>query len=155
MRFFDLELNFALFQLAKEIVQNMKKSDEAKINFQGFFVGDPVTDPIENTKGRYDTWYGHQLVSLTTYLNYVNQCNDGVLYYTQNCANATQLMSNEIGNGIDFEGLDYPLCKLNRTNNSTKYGDDKITSLFDIVINFNEKLSPVYTLYYINYNYKM
>jgi hypothetical protein len=59
--------------LAKYIVQSGAMASGA-INFKGFAVGNPYTDPIENVIGSIDTLYGHSLVPHPTYDKWVKLC---------------------------------------------------------------------------------
>jgi len=100
--------------LAKQIVEGNNQGNTPQINFKGVFVGNPYTDPHENAKGMYDTWYGHQMVSYPSWNTWFLKCDDGD---TSNvaCDNAIVALNDEIG-GVDPYALDYPVCndKLNQ-----------------------------------------
>ena len=101
------------------------------MNFKGLFVGNPYTDPVENAKGQYDTWYGHQLTSLPTYLDYLAACDDGEKYYSDECEAAELLLTKEVGD-IDPYALDFPVCNRNLSMLHSDYFD---------FISYSEKLS--------------
>jgi len=80
----------------------------------GVFVGNPYTDPHENAKGMYDTWYGHQMVSYPSWNAWFIKCNDGDSGGSA-CDAAIGQLNTGIG-GVDPYALDYPVCndKLNQ-----------------------------------------
>jgi carboxypeptidase C (cathepsin A) len=95
--------------LTQQIIIGNNAGGSPAVNFKGVFLGNPFTDPVENEKGTYDTWYGHQLVSYPTWHTWYVQCNDGSGGGTA-CSNARHAMNNELGNNIDTLALDYPVC---------------------------------------------
>eukprot|EP00485_Elphidium_margaritaceum_P007165 CAMPEP_0202709196 /NCGR_PEP_ID=MMETSP1385-20130828/21322_1 /ASSEMBLY_ACC=CAM_ASM_000861 /TAXON_ID=933848 /ORGANISM="Elphidium margaritaceum" /LENGTH=455 /DNA_ID=CAMNT_0049368383 /DNA_START=169 /DNA_END=1536 /DNA_ORIENTATION=+ len=96
--------------LAQQIVLGNQAGGDPQINFKGFFVGNPYTDPIENQKGQYDTWYGHQLVSLPSWQRWRDECDDGEKSDSVRCAEARAQLTAEVGDKIDPYALDFPVC---------------------------------------------
>jgi len=92
-------------QLAKYIVQH----NDGSINFQGFLVGNPYTDPVENAKGMYDTFFGHSLVSLPAWKQYYSVCKDGEDYNDTDCQNQMAVLEGQVGS-VYLYGLDWPVC---------------------------------------------
>jgi hypothetical protein len=60
--------------LAKVIVDKNIAGTEPKMNFIGFAVGNPFTDPIENAYGRYGTFWGRQLIPRPLYDAWDKRC---------------------------------------------------------------------------------
>eukprot|EP00621_Florenciella_sp_RCC1693_P005607 CAMPEP_0182523910 /NCGR_PEP_ID=MMETSP1323-20130603/1411_1 /TAXON_ID=236787 /ORGANISM="Florenciella parvula, Strain RCC1693" /LENGTH=466 /DNA_ID=CAMNT_0024732387 /DNA_START=55 /DNA_END=1455 /DNA_ORIENTATION=+ len=92
--------------LAKYIVDH---NEEGKINFGGFAVGNPYTDPVENTIGTVDTIYGHQVVPRPTYLHYQELCDNGKVQDNK-CSALQALMWNKQMGDLNPYALDYPVC---------------------------------------------
>eukprot|EP01012_Entosiphon_sulcatum_P013216 TRINITY_DN1848_c0_g1_i1.p1 TRINITY_DN1848_c0_g1~~TRINITY_DN1848_c0_g1_i1.p1 ORF type:complete len:449 (-),score=58.50 TRINITY_DN1848_c0_g1_i1:1106-2452(-) len=90
--------------LAKYIVDN----DDGSLQFKGFLVGNPLTDMVENQKGHYDTFWGHQLVGKALYSQWFDQCHDGNVS-TDACDNFENDMDLQ-ANDIDPYALDFPVC---------------------------------------------
>jgi carboxypeptidase C (cathepsin A) len=92
--------------LAQTIVEGNAAGQNPKINFPGFMVGNPYTDPVSNDYGTYSTFWGHQLVSKPTWDQWVAACptKDPVL-----CAQSEIQMEIQVGD-LDPYALDYPVC---------------------------------------------
>ena len=58
-------------KISPEDVVEMAPAENASANLSA------DTDPVENEKGTFDTWWGHQLVSYPTYESYYKNCKDG------------------------------------------------------------------------------
>jgi len=97
--------------LAQQIELGNKAGGKPKVNLKGVFVGNPYTDPVENAKGMYDTWYGHQLVSFPAWQSWYEHCKDGVDSDSVMCLRATNKLNDQVGNLIDPYALDFPVCK--------------------------------------------
>jgi carboxypeptidase C (cathepsin A) len=67
--------------LAKKIVtKNAANADTSRVlNFKGFAVGNPYTNPYTGIMAMMDTFWGHQLVSLPSWEEYNSNCS-GVPY---------------------------------------------------------------------------
>lgn len=109
--------------LARQIInENADKSNkQPEINFKGFMVGNPYTDPVENAKGCYDTWYGHQLVSKPTYENWYTTCRDGAAPESNTCDGLMSDMQTEVGN-LNPYALDFDVCLSSNGENAKKAG---------------------------------
>lgn len=107
--------------LAKYIVDNNK--DKA-INFKGFLVGNPLTDMVENAKGMYDTWYGHQILPRPVYLEWQKSCQDGA-NMSQYCMNLENTMTNIVTDLIYPYGIDWAVCPGDMIYHSTKHTMDR------------------------------
>jgi len=77
-------------------------------NFKGFLVGNPYTNPLENAKGTYDTWYGHQLLSRPLWLKWFIDCEDG-LNMNETCQKIMREMEIQVSDVYPY-GLDWPVC---------------------------------------------
>jgi len=100
--------------LAKVIVESndaVGEDSDDYINFVGFMVGNPYTDPVENMKGMFDTFWGHQLVPQHVYEQWEKECKFSITSYYSNptCVELEYKMWNQIGD-LDPYALDYPLC---------------------------------------------
>jgi hypothetical protein len=78
--------------LAKVIVDKNIAGTEPKMNFIGFAVGNPFTDPIENAYGRYGTFWGRQLIPRPLYDAWDKRCkgmlwchNDVIMAQRRHC----------------------------------------------------------------------
>jgi hypothetical protein len=95
--------------LGQQIIIGNKNGGNPQVNFKGIFVGNPYTDPVENSIGEYDTWYGHQMVSLPAWKQWYVACQNGNATNAA-CAQAEALLNEEIGD-VDPYALDYPVCE--------------------------------------------
>lgn len=91
--------------LAKYIVDN----NDGAINFKGLAVGNPFTDPVENTVGTVDTLYGHQLVPRATYTKWLKDCQNGQRQTTYCQLLQAKMWNVQMGN-LNPYALDYPVC---------------------------------------------
>ena len=84
--------------LAKQIVlENSRNSNlETKLNFKGFAVGNPYTNPFSGLPAMMETFWGHQLLSLPSWLDFKRNCSD-VPYAEIVDDMASNLNSNSVG----------------------------------------------------------
>jgi carboxypeptidase C (cathepsin A) len=93
--------------LAKYIIDN---NADNSINFKGFAVGNPYTDPVENVIGSIDTLYGHAMVPHYTYDKWRTLCRNGEDPFSDACsALQAEMQYKDIGN-VNPYALDYPVC---------------------------------------------
>eukprot|EP01084_Bolivina_argentea_P106692 190870_1 len=90
--------------LAKYIVDNNKNG---AINFKGFFVGNPMTNPIENAIGSYGTYYGHQLLPKPLWDKWAEKCATTVDPAV--CPELELEMTLKVGDTYPY-GIDWPVC---------------------------------------------
>lgn len=97
--------------LAKQIVDSNASptSGDIKLNFKGFAVGNPYTDPYSGTPAMFDTFWGHQLISKPTYDSYVASCVTSKRPNIKACVEVMTKMNLEVGN-LNPYALDYPVC---------------------------------------------
>ena len=95
--------------LAKQIVDANAAGGNPKLNFKGFAVGNPYTDPYSGTPAMIDTYWGHQLVAKPTYDSYVEKCVKSVKPNARDCATLSNTIINGVGN-LNPYALDYPVC---------------------------------------------
>lgn len=93
--------------LAKQIVDTNALGTNPKLNFKGFAVGNPYTDPYSGTGAMIDTYWGHQLVAKPTYDEYTRACAKSKT--STACSLAAVKVLNSIGN-LNPYALDYPVC---------------------------------------------
>lgn len=93
--------------LAKQIVDSNANTENPKLNFKGFAVGNPYTHPYSGTPAMIDTLWGHQLVAKPIYDEYVRSCTKDKTSAT--CALSTVKVLNGYGN-LNPYALDYPVC---------------------------------------------
>jgi carboxypeptidase C (cathepsin A) len=104
--------------LAKYIVDN---NADGAINFKGFAVGNPYTDPVENAIGSIDTLYGHSMVPHPTYEKWLKLCRNGEDPLSSVCQLLQAQMSfNQIGD-VNPYALDYPVCLADGKMKLTRY----------------------------------
>ena len=48
----------------------------AQVHLKGFIVGNPYTDPVENMKGMFGAYWGHQMVPAPMYKSWIENCGD-------------------------------------------------------------------------------
>lgn len=106
--------------LAKQIVDSNTAGVEPALNFKGFAVGNPYTDPYSGTPAMIDTYWGHQLIDKPTWDSYEQLCRDDKKPNVKEC----ELLAVKIMVGVgdlNSYALDYPICtsdavaKLGRT----------------------------------------
>lgn len=95
--------------LAKQIVDSNSAGGNPKLNFKGFAVGNPYTDPYSGTPAMLETYWGHQLVPKPTYDSYVAKCVKSARPPTIECAALQSQILNGVGN-LNPYALDYPVC---------------------------------------------
>lgn len=102
--------------LAKQIVDSNANTANPKLNFKGFAVGNPYTDPYSGTPAMIDTYWGHQLVAKPTYDEYTRACSKDKS--SAACSVASVKVLTAVGN-LNPYALDYPVCT---ENSPAKYG---------------------------------
>ena len=103
--------------LAKQIVdENAAAAVSGKpvINFKGFAVGNPYTDPYSGTPAMFDTFWGHQLIPKPTYDSYVAECVTSKKPNAKACIQLQIQMNSQVGN-LNPYALDYPVCVAGNT----------------------------------------
>eukprot|EP01084_Bolivina_argentea_P170974 296233_1 len=147
--------------LAQQIVEGNKAGNDPQINLKGILVGNPKTDAIEQTKGKYDTLYGHQMVSQPLWEAYYKYCKDGTVD-TNDCKTAKTNFNNAVGGNIDHYAIDYPVCHQNAywsekylffKNMKLSNPDEPIPELYQNMI--EEQIKNPDIRYYINKNAKI
>lgn len=93
--------------LAKQIVDS--DPNRERVNFQGFAVGNPYTDPVENVIGSIDTLYGHSMVPEPTYKTWLELCRNGKGTAADCEVLQAKMQYQDIGN-VNPYALDYPVC---------------------------------------------
>jgi len=101
--------------LAKKIVDMNTAAVQPKLNFKGFAVGNPYTDPYSGTPAMFDTFWGHQLLPKPTYDAYLNECVNSKKPNVKDCVQLQIEMNAAVGD-LNPYALDYPVC----TSDSTK-----------------------------------
>lgn len=100
--------------LAKEIVdQNVANTKAPKINLIGFAVGNPYTTVYSGSPAMYDTAWGHQLVPLPLWEQYVAGDCRNASFADSRAAVACFRIENDISNAmgeLNPYALDYPIC---------------------------------------------
>ena len=103
--------------LAKYIVDHNESGD---LKFKGFLVGNPLTDMVENAKGMYDTWYGHQLLPLPLWREWTVSCSDGA-NTSHHCEQLEEEMNVAVSDLIYPYGIDWPICPDDIAYHSAKH----------------------------------
>ena len=94
--------------LAKQIVDMNAQADATnKLNFKGFAVGNPYTDPFSGTPAMIETYWGHQLVPQPTYLAFKKACSKST--DSIECITLAGEIMNGVGD-LNPYALDYPVC---------------------------------------------
>jgi serine carboxypeptidase-like clade 2 len=101
--------------LAKQIVDSNANTANPKLNFKGFAVGNPYTDPYSGTPAMIDTYWGHQLVSKPTFDDYTRACTKDKT--STQCSLAMAKILTEVGN-LNPYALDYPVCTADSKSNA-------------------------------------
>lgn len=98
-------------QLAQYIVDHPEK--DAPINLKGFMVGNPLTDPVENTIGAIDSFWGHSLLPRELYSEWSSRCrsqsNNPEVLFGDRCMQLQSQMWFFV-QGLNPYALDYPVC---------------------------------------------
>jgi len=119
--------------LATAIVQGNAAGKNPKINFGGFAVGNPFTDPVSNNYGAFTTFYGHQLVAKPQFDIWQASCpKDPIL-----CLETEIQMDEQVGN-LNPYALDYPVCL---TNSLAKAGRAQRLWLLNHILPKHRKLA--------------
>jgi len=94
--------------LAQTIVEANDAGENPVINFKGFALGNPFTDPVSNAIGTVETVYGHQVISQPLYESWQSACSNG-LSETVQCAVQFDKVNQAFSN-LNPYALDYPVC---------------------------------------------
>eukprot|EP01038_Epipyxis_sp_PR26KG_P013542 gene13542-18166_t len=95
--------------LAQQIVNSNTAGVNRILNFKGFAVGNPYTDPYSGTPAMIDTYWGHQLIAKPTYDSYQKKCVNAVKPNFKECIQLEYTILNGVGN-LNPYALDYPVC---------------------------------------------
>lgn len=101
--------------LAQEIVNMNTAGVNPVLNFKGFAVGNPYTDPYSGTGAMIDTYWGHQLVAKPVHDSYVKDCISSLKPNKIECAKLDVQILNGVGD-LNPYALDYPVCTLDSAN---------------------------------------
>jgi len=92
--------------LTQAILKGNAQGINPNINFKGFFLGNPYTDPTENEYGTFITWGGHSLISKPTLDGVTAHCFETL---DNQCETFEARADGEVGD-LDPYGLDWPIC---------------------------------------------
>lgn len=95
--------------LAKEIVDQNTAGQNPKLNFKGFAVGNPFTEPYSGTPAMVDTYWGHQLLAKPIVKEFQDECVDAKIPNATICELLFYDIYFGVGN-INPYALDYPVC---------------------------------------------
>lgn len=100
--------------LAKQIVTSNQNvtGNNVKLNFKGFAVGNPYTDPYSGTPAMIETYWGHQLVPSPKYEKYSRACSRDA--ESVECLGLAVELLNYVGD-LNSYALDYPICTADST----------------------------------------
>ena len=94
----------------------------AALNFKGFFLGNPWTDPVSNAAGRVQTLYGHGAIPKPDYDTWTAACLSSATTTTTSadCATASAKVLHESQwDGQNQYALSYPACHPRPTTTSS------------------------------------
>eukprot|EP00597_Dinobryon_sp_UTEXLB2267_P017630 CAMPEP_0201114278 /NCGR_PEP_ID=MMETSP0812-20130820/78309_1 /ASSEMBLY_ACC=CAM_ASM_000668 /TAXON_ID=98059 /ORGANISM="Dinobryon sp., Strain UTEXLB2267" /LENGTH=479 /DNA_ID=CAMNT_0047377899 /DNA_START=9 /DNA_END=1448 /DNA_ORIENTATION=+ len=106
--------------LAKQIVDSNAEGKNFVLNFKGFAVGNPYTDPYSGTPAMIDTYWGHQLIAKPIYDDYQAKCVNSIRKNVKDCISLEISIMNGVGN-LNPYALDYPVCVSSSSNMKTGY----------------------------------
>jgi len=98
--------------LAKQIVDENSAAattGNRVLNFKGFAVGNPYTNPYSGTPAMFDTFWGHQLLPKPTYDQYQKDCVKSPKPNVKECIELQVQLNTLVGN-LNPYALDYPVC---------------------------------------------
>lgn len=107
--------------LAKKIVDENTAGTNPNLNFGGFAVGNPFTEPYSGTPAMIETYWGHQLISAPVYNEFMKECADAKIPNATICTPLFYKIYFGVGN-INPYALDYPVCL---EDSKAKYGRDQ------------------------------
>ncbi|GAB4836462.1 Serine carboxypeptidase-like 28 [Ancistrocladus abbreviatus] len=85
-------------QLSQVIARRNKGIANPVINFKGFLLGNPLIDDENDSKGSYEYWWNHGLISDSTYKALKQWCiSDSFLFPRGNCNRALYAAYSEFG----------------------------------------------------------
>lgn len=108
------------------------------MNFKGFAVGNPYTNPYSGTPAMYDTYWGHQLISRPTYDAYLANCVNAKVSHPKDCLKSYIQIENEVGN-LNPYALDYPVCTADSTAVSKKGHAQRLWFLNSLFSRFSKE----------------
>eukprot|EP00558_Chaetoceros_sp_UNC1202_P000926 CAMPEP_0197259574 /NCGR_PEP_ID=MMETSP1429-20130617/83580_1 /TAXON_ID=49237 /ORGANISM="Chaetoceros sp., Strain UNC1202" /LENGTH=562 /DNA_ID=CAMNT_0042723783 /DNA_START=36 /DNA_END=1724 /DNA_ORIENTATION=+ len=92
--------------LALEILDH----NDGSINFRGFAVGNPYVDPYSKDITQMQAYYSHGLFPQPEFTKWEKNCMGPDAYLTDECQHLEEKLYSYPGEGINFYGLDYPMC---------------------------------------------
>jgi Serine carboxypeptidase len=98
--------------LSKYILEKNDEGIEAHVNLKGFAVGNPATDPVEQSIGQVDSLFGHQLIPEDMYEEWTLYCSTNPSLQRLKSTHCRSLLQ-QIWSGlrdIDPYALSYPVC---------------------------------------------
>mmetsp|Transcript_39750 Transcript_39750/g.52399 ORF Transcript_39750/g.52399 Transcript_39750/m.52399 type:complete len:607 (+) Transcript_39750:64-1884(+) len=102
---------------AKEIVlynDGFEENSPDRLNFGGFLVGNPYTDPLENMKGMVGTFWGHQLIPEYMYQKWVELgCDDSIFNVNSDACSELSDDMFDLVDELDPYALDFKVCHKN------------------------------------------
>lgn len=105
--------------LGKLIVDGL---EETPVNLKGMAVGNPYTDPVENMRGMFGAFWGHQMLPAPEYHEWLDKCgsedNEWYYYGDSGCIDLEDAMFDVVGD-VDWYGLDFPVCNSNPSSDQT------------------------------------
>jgi len=106
----------------------LPEKDPKRINFAGFLVGNPYTDPLENLMGIVGTYWGHQLVPEDLFQKWFQfNCITDLPKNYKECGDVAAEMF-ELVDSLDPYALDYEVCLKNDAQSVGQAQRDKLTS---------------------------
>ncbi|ONK69543.1 uncharacterized protein A4U43_C05F24080 [Asparagus officinalis] len=96
-------------ELASTILANNQNTNNTVINLKGVAIGNAYIDGNINTKGMYNYYWTHALISDEAYGDIQSKCTFANQNYTINCKNALRSASAEVGHIDDYD-IYAPLC---------------------------------------------
>lgn len=94
---------------SRELVRAQAAGRMADLKFTGMLVGNPFSDIVENTYGRYGTLAGHQLVPAPLYAEWEEACKMVARQRPSKC-DALETRMDDITEGLNPYALDWPVC---------------------------------------------
>ena len=142
---------------AKQIVEyNKKQTNELKINFKGFLVGNPYVDYYSGSGAEMEALWARQMIPKPSWDKYVSEgCTNSIMLLNNSACSTLMLDFMHMTSNSNPYALDYPICVTAQQTWMTNFIFDKSTFQAHPSIPLKEDYQPCEDNYATDYMNRM